>query len=105
MERVPDLGRIAGVPAMPGFTAPKLLWLAAHEPEVGPHRRPVSCPRTTCAASPAGEHATDLSTPPGTLLLDQARRDWSPKLLAACGLAAQLPRLAEGSAPAGALRP
>src|ERR671916_69745 len=33
-ERVPDLGRIAGVPAMPGLTAPKLLWLAAHEPEI-----------------------------------------------------------------------
>jgi len=29
---IPDLGRIAGVPAMPGFTAPKLLWVALHEP-------------------------------------------------------------------------
>jgi sugar (pentulose or hexulose) kinase len=33
-QRVPQLGIIAGVPAMPGFTAPKLLWIAQHEPEI-----------------------------------------------------------------------
>ena len=30
---VPDLREIAGIVAMPGFTAPKLLWLKRHEPE------------------------------------------------------------------------
>ncbi|HEX6011191.1 MAG TPA: xylulokinase [Geminicoccaceae bacterium] len=106
MERVPDLGRIAGVPAMPGFTAPKLLWLAAHEPEVMARMARLVLPKDYVRLHLAGEHATDLCDAAGTLLLDQARRDWSPELLAACGIsAARLPRLAEGSAPAGALRP
>jgi len=31
LERsIPNLGSIAGVPAMPGFTAPKLMWVAEH---------------------------------------------------------------------------
>ena len=33
-ERVPDIGKIAGVPPTPGYTAPKLLWLQTHEPEL-----------------------------------------------------------------------
>jgi xylulokinase len=105
-ERVPDLGRIAGVPAMPGLTAPKLLWLAAHEPEVVARATRVVLPKDYVRLRLAGEHATDLCDAAGTLLLDQARRDWSPELLAASGVAAaQLPRLAEGPSPAGALRP
>jgi xylulokinase len=105
MERVPDLGRIAGVPAMPGFTAPKLLWLAAHEPEVMARTARLVLPKDYVRLHLAGEHATDPCDAAGTLLLDEARRDWSPELLAAsCVAAAQLPRLAEGSAPAGTLR-
>ena len=49
-ERVPELGQIAGVPPMPGFTAPKLLWLAAHEPDAVRARSPrCCCPRTMSA--------------------------------------------------------
>jgi len=33
-RRVPSLHRLAGNLPMPGFTAPKLLWVRAHEPEV-----------------------------------------------------------------------
>jgi xylulokinase len=33
-RRVPDFRRRAGNLAMPGFTAPKVLWVAAHEPDV-----------------------------------------------------------------------
>ena len=33
-ERCPSLHAIAGNLAMPGFTAPKLLWVARHEPEM-----------------------------------------------------------------------
>jgi xylulokinase len=105
-ERVPGIGRIAGVPAMPGFTAPKLLWLAAHEPEVVGRTARVVLPKDYVRLRLAGEHATDLCDAAGTLWLDEARRDWSPELLAASGVAAaQLPRLAEGSTPAGTLRP
>ncbi len=105
-ERLPDLGRLAGVPAMPGFTAPKLLWLAAHEPEVAARVAKVLLPKDHVRLRLTGEHATDMSDAAGTLWLDQARRAWSPELLAASGLApAQVPRLVEGSAPSGTLRP
>jgi len=33
-KRVPDLRRRAGNIAMPGFTAPKALWVATHEPNL-----------------------------------------------------------------------
>lgn len=105
-ERVPDLGRIAGVPAMPGFTAPKLLWLAAHEPEILPRITRVLLPKDYVRLRLTGEHVTDMSDAAGTLWLDQARRAWSPEVLAATGLAArQMPRLVEGSAAAGTIRP
>ena len=52
-----------------------------------------------------GEHATDPVDAAGTLWLDEARRAWSPEILAATGLSeAQLPRVVEGSEPAGAVR-
>jgi xylulokinase len=105
-ERLPDLGRLAGVPAMPGFTAPKLLWLGAREPEVAARVAKVLLPKDYVRLRLTGEHVTDMSDAAGTLWLDQARRDWSPELLAAGGMAsAQMPRLVEGSAAGGAVRP
>ena len=105
-ERVPDIGRIAGVPPMPGFTAPKLLWLAAHEPELFARITAVLPPKDYVRLRLAGVHATDPCDAAGTLWLDQARRAWSPGIVAATGLGlGQLPRLAEGSETAGALRP
>ena len=56
------------------------------------------CPRTMCALQLTGEHVTDPCDAAGTLWLDEARRAWSPEILAATGLtAAQMPRIVEGS--------
>lgn len=105
-ERVPDIGRIAGVPPTPGYTAPKLLWLAAHEPELFARIARVLLPKDYVRLLLTGEHATDPVDAAGSLWLDQARRAWSPEILAATGMAeAQLPRVVEGSEPAGAVRP
>ena len=53
-----------------------------------------------------GEIVTDMSDAAGTLWLDQAERDWSDVVLAATGLdRSKMPRLVEGSAPSGTLRP
>ena len=101
-ERVPDLGRIAGVPAMPGFTAPKLLWLAAHEPELFARIAKVLLPKDYVRLQLTGEHVTDPCDAAGTLWLDEARRAWSPEILAATGLTlAQMPRIVEGSVAGG----
>src|ERR1700749_4929013 len=44
-RRVPDLEQRTGNLAMPGFTAPKMLWVAAHEPEVAKSTRRVLLPK------------------------------------------------------------
>ena len=105
-ERVPGIGRIAGVPPTPGYTAPKLLWLQAHEPDLFARVARVLLPKDYVRLKLTGEYATDPVDAAGTLWLDEARRAWSPEIVAATGLReAQLPRVVEGSEPAGAVRP
>jgi xylulokinase len=103
-ERVPGIGQIAGVPPMPGFTAPKLLWLAAHEPGLFVRIDHVLPPKDYVRLRLTGEHATDPCDAAGTLWLDEAQRAWSPEILAATGLGiGQVPRVVEGSKAAGAV--
>ncbi|GLU35458.1 xylulokinase [Trinickia caryophylli] len=105
-DRAPELHRIAGNLAMPGFTAPKLLWVARHEPEIFRRTACVLLPKDYLRLKMTGEKVSDPSDAAGTLWLDVARRDWSDALLDACRMSrAQMPRLAEGSAPSGVLRP
>jgi xylulokinase len=105
MREVPELTSITGNLAMPGFTAPKLLWLRAHEPDLFARIETVLLPKDYLRLRLTGERCTDCSDASGTLWLDVGQRAWSPRLLQACGLsAAQMPALVEGNAPAGALR-
>ncbi|MBK3426005.1 FGGY family carbohydrate kinase, partial [Methylobacterium ajmalii] len=100
----PDLRRVAGNIAMPGFTAPKLLWVRAHEPEIFSKVARVLLPKAWLRLALSGEAVEEMSDASGTLWLDVAARAWSPEALAATGLAASaMPRLVEGSAPAGLL--
>jgi xylulokinase len=104
--RAPQLAEITGNLAMPGFTAPKLAWVAAHEPEVFRQTASVLLPKDYLRLMLTGDKVSDMSDAAGTLWLDVARRDWSDVLLDACGLArSHMPRLVEGSAPSGTLRP
>ena len=97
---------ITGNLAMPGFTAPKLLWVRAHEPEVFARTRRVLLPKDWLRLRLTGEAISDMSDAAGTLWLDVAARRWSPAMLAATGLdAARMPALVEGTEPAGRLRP
>ncbi|MDR3670892.1 MAG: xylulokinase [Holophaga sp.] len=105
-ERFPALAQVAGNLAMPGFTAPKLLWVARHEPELFARVATVLLPKDYLRLMLTGDKVSDMSDASGTLWLDVARRDWSDPLLAATGLSrAHMPRLVEGSAPSGILRP
>ena len=105
-QKVPQLGMIAGVPAMSGFTAPKLLWIAQHEPQIFARIGSVMLPKDYVRYRLTGEFVTDVSDAAGTLWLDEAARDWSTEILAATGLcAAQMPRLVEGSQPSAVLHP
>lgn len=105
-QAVPNLAEITGNRAMPGFTAPKLLWVRTHEADIFARTRRVLLPKDYLRLLMCGEAFGDMSDASGTLWLDVARRVWSPAVLAATGLDERaMPALAEGSAPAGRLRP
>ncbi|HXR13438.1 MAG TPA: FGGY-family carbohydrate kinase, partial [Solirubrobacteraceae bacterium] len=71
---------LSGNRALAGFTAPKLLWLAEHEPDVHARIRRVLLPKDYVRLRLCGEHATDVSDASGTLLFDVAARAWSGEL-------------------------
>ena len=103
---VPDLHAIAGNLAMPGFTAPKLLWVRKHEPETFAKIATVLLPKDYVRLKMTGDKASDMSDSAGTLWLDVEARRWSDTLLAATGLTeANMPALHEGSSVTGTLLP
>jgi xylulokinase len=104
-EREPRLRAITGNLAMPGFTAPKLVWVEKNEPEVFARVRSVLLPKDYLRLGLTGEKVSEMSDAAGTLWLDVAGRDWSDAMLAATRLSrAHMPRLVEGSQPSGELR-
>jgi xylulokinase len=104
-EREPRSRRITGNRAMPGFTAPKLLWVEQHEPELFRATARVLLPKDWLRLRLTGEAVSEMSDASGTLWLDVGKRAWSPEMLAATRLAdTTLPRLVEGSEPSGTLR-
>jgi xylulokinase len=105
-QRWPALRATTGNKAMPGFTAPKLLWVEKHEPEIFAATRLVLLPKAYLRLYLTGEAIEDISDASGTLWLDVVRRDWSDDALAATGLSrAHMPALVEGCAPTARLRP
>ncbi|RIK94564.1 MAG: xylulokinase [Proteobacteria bacterium] len=106
LERaVPRAREITGNRAMPGFTAPKLLWVREHEPALFARVRRVLLPKDWLRLRITGDAATDCSDASGTLWLDVGARAWSDAMLAACGLDERaMPRLFEGSEATGVLR-
>ena len=105
-SRVPNFRRRAGNIAMPGFTAPKVLWVAAREPEVFAKTTRVLLPKDFVRLRLSGEAVSEMSDASGTLWLDIAHRRWDDELLAATRLTqAYMPRLVEGSAVSAYLSP
>jgi xylulokinase len=104
-DACPNLRAITGNIAMPGFTAPKLAWVAKHEPEIFAATRKVLLPKDYIRLQLTGEYAGDMSDCAGTLWLDVGARDWSDELLAATGLdRSHMPHLVEGTEVSGTLR-
>ncbi|MFD1940987.1 xylulokinase [Paradevosia shaoguanensis] len=101
----PRLREIAGNIAMPGFTAPKLLWVRKHEPEIFARTAKVLLPKDYVRFLLTGAFVSEMSDASGTLWLDVGKRDWSDALLKATGLdRSHMPSLVEGSAPSGDLK-
>jgi len=105
-RRCPSLHAISGNLAMPGFTAPKLLWVARHEPEIFARVAKVLLPKAYVRYRLTGEMVEDMSDAAGTLWLDVGSRAWSATVLQATGLDLHhMPRLVEGSDVSAVLAP
>ena len=89
--------QITGNVALPGFTAPKILWVREHEPDVFARTAHVLLPKDYVRLRLTGEFAMDVADGAGTVLMDLRRRDWSDDVLRALDLPrAWLPQLFEG---------
>jgi xylulokinase len=95
---------ITGNDALTGFTAPKLLWVQTHEPEVWDRVAHVLLPKDYVRLQLTGAYATDKADGAGTLLFDLAARDWSAEVLATLNIPAEwMPTAHEGPEVAGAV--
>lgn len=97
--------QITGNPALPGFQAPKVLWLRANEPDKYACVRRLLLPKDYIRLMLCGEYASDASDAAGTLLLNLRSRDWSDEMLSALDIPRSwLPRVYEGPEVTGQMR-
>ena len=93
-----------GNDALPGFTAPKLLWLRRHEPDIWAAIAHVLLPKDFVRLRLTGEHAVDRADGSGTILFDLASRDWSTEIVDELGIQRRwLPRTYEGPTVTGTI--
>jgi len=96
------LVELTGNRALPGFTAPKLLWLRRHEPDAYARIRHVLLPKDYVRLRLTAERAMDAADASGTLLLDVGRRTWSDEVLDALEVPAEwLPPVLESPEVSG----
>lgn len=100
----PGFAEVTGSLPMAGLTAPKLMWLHQHEPQVFNAIDCVLSPKDYLRLRLSGERISDMSDAAGTLWLDVARRDWFEPMVRATGLEpVQMPALVEGGAACASL--
>lgn len=106
LDRDPQFRALTGNIVFPGFTAPKMLWMREHEPALHARIQKVLLPKDFLRLWLTGESVSDMSDAAGTSWLETGARRWSEALLDASGARLdQMPRLVEGAAPSGRLRP
>lgn len=99
-----ELSRYTANIAFAGFTAPKLLWMKKHEPELFARIDKIMLPKDFINYKLSGIHCTDYSDASGMLLLDVKRKRWSKEMLGICSVKeAWMPRLYESYEPVGTL--
>ena len=87
------------------FTAPKIMWVAAHEPDLWARTRWVVQPKDALRARLTGEVASDVSDASATLLFDLRARAWAVDICDKLGIdPKRLPPLLESECQAGVLR-
>jgi xylulokinase len=100
-----DFAGLTGARAMPGFPAPKLRWLAKHEPQILERTHHVVMPKDFVRLRLTGEIACDRADASATLLMDTPGGLWSSPILKCAGIdESRVPRLVESAEIVGALR-
>jgi xylulokinase len=98
LDAMPEFRDQSGNIVFPGFTAPKLLWMARHEPENFARVDKVLLPKDYLVYWLTGQLVTEMSDAAGTSWLDVGNRKWSDELVEKSGMRPeQLPDLLEGS--------
>ena len=93
---------ITGNDALTGFTAPKLVWVRDHEPDVWSRVAHVLLPKDFVRWRLTDGYAMDVADGAGTILFDLAARTWSAEVVDALGIdRAWLPEVFEGPAVTG----
>ena len=88
---------ITGNDALTGLTAPKILWVERHEPEIYQRVRHVLLPKDYLRYRLTGKLAMDKADGSGTMLFDLSKRDWSTEVLDALNIPSEwLPKTFEG---------
>lgn len=77
---------ITANPALPGFTASKILWVKKHEPELYARCAHILLPKDYIRYKLTGEYATEVSDASGMQLLDVPKRAWSDEVLKKLGI-------------------
>ena len=96
MQVYPELLQRSGNLAMPGFTAPKVLWLKEYEPDTYKKVQYVLLPKDYLSYRLTDHFSTDCSDAAGTLWLNPETRQWDDELLKVCGLSQQnMPKVYE----------
>ena len=94
----------AGKPALPSFTAPKLLWVRAHEPQVWGAVEKILLPKDYVRYRLTGAFESDVADASGTLLFDVGRREWSDEIIDALEIPPSwLPEVRESPAAGAAV--
>ncbi len=105
LDADPRFRKLTGNIVFPGFTAPKLAWVAKHEPEIFAKVAKVLLPKDYLRLWLTGEYISEMSDSAGTSWLDTGARKWSAELLDVTGLnESHMPSLVEGTEQAGKLR-
>jgi xylulokinase len=98
--------QLSGNLALPGFTAPKILWVAENEPEVYAKARHVLLPKDYIRYRLTGGYAIDKADGAGTVLFDLKKRDWSAEILSALEIpSGWMPPTYEGTTFTGEITP
>ncbi|MFI3208404.1 MAG: xylulokinase [Eubacteriales bacterium] len=99
------LSEYTGNIAFAGFTAPKVLWVAKHEPENFAKIEKIMLPKDYLAYKLSGTFCTDVSDASGMLLFDVKNKCWSKEMMDICGVKeSQLAQIFESYEKVGTLK-